>query len=68
VQILGWGEPSTMLVPPVFFFGGEILLNFDVKNRILIYTKDFFMEKYDLNLLDFKEKISNLLDFYDKFQ
>ncbi len=57
-----------MLVPPVFFFGGEILLNFDVKNRILIYTKDFFMEKYDLNLLDFKEKISNLLDFYDKFQ
>jgi hypothetical protein len=54
----------------MFFFWGENLPNFNLKNIILTYTKDLPWKKNDPNLSDFekKKKVSKLPDFYDKFQ
>jgi len=54
---------------PVFFFKlGEILSNFDLKNVISAYKKDFSWTNGP-NSPDFQEKkIQNISDSYDKFQ
>jgi hypothetical protein len=36
--------------------GGKISPNFDLKNMILIYAKDFSMEENGPNLQDFEKK------------
>ncbi len=51
-------------------------INFEVKNMILTYTKDFSWKKNELSSTDFKyiyiytqiAYILKLPDFYDKFQ
>ncbi len=50
------------------FVLGRISPNFDLKNMISTYTKDFPREKYGPNSPDFRENQSKSPDFYDKFQ
>jgi hypothetical protein len=55
----------------VFFFWEEILPNFNLKNMISTYAKDFFMKKMVTNSPDFAKNIyiyPNSPDFYSKFQ
>jgi hypothetical protein len=48
---------------------GEIPLNFDLKNMISTYTKDFSWKKKDPKSPNFQEKIWKSPDyFYGKFQ
>jgi hypothetical protein len=44
----------------VFLFGVKILLNFNLKNIILTYRKEIFMEKNDPNSPDFEEFFSQI--------
>jgi uncharacterized membrane protein len=39
------------------FFGGEVSPNFDLKNMISTYRKDFSMEKNGPNTQNFEKKI-----------
>jgi hypothetical protein len=47
------------------FSTSEFLSNFDLKNMILIFTKDLSWGKNDPNFARFSK--FKLLDFYDKF-
>jgi hypothetical protein len=47
-----------------FKFWGEILLNFDLKNMILIYTKDFPWKNWPKFARFWKKKLSKSPDFY----
>ncbi len=51
-------------------FTGEFLPNFNLKNTISTYAKDFFShEEKSPNFSDFKEKKNpNFQNFYDRFQ
>ncbi len=51
------------------FVLGGISPNFDLRNMISTYTKEFPWKKYGPNSPDFREKKkSKPPDFYDKFQ
>jgi hypothetical protein len=43
----------------MFFFFDKISSNFDLKNTILIYAKDFLMKGNDPNLPDFEGQKKN---------
>jgi hypothetical protein len=50
-------------------FTGKFSPNFDLKNMVLTYTKEFFMgKKIKLICQNLKKIIFKLPDFYDKFQ
>ncbi len=52
---------------PGFFLGGnQNLPNFDLKNTILTYTKDFPWEKWPKFWRIFKKRVSKSPEFYDK--
>jgi hypothetical protein len=52
-----------------FFFPGQISPNFDLKNMISTYAKDFSKKKYGPNSPDFKDfKKPKSPDFYENFQ
>jgi hypothetical protein len=48
------------------FFGGEISSNFNTKNMISTYTKDFY-EDVDQNSANFEGIFFQIANFYDKF-
>jgi hypothetical protein len=56
--------------PNDFFYFGEISPNFDLKNMISTYTKDFSREKKTPKFAKFAKKKSKSKspDFYNKFQ
>jgi len=54
-------------IQEVLSSGRKISPNFDLKNMILTYIKDFPWKKDDPNSLDFFKKVSRPSDIYDKF-
>jgi hypothetical protein len=50
------------------FLGGKIAPNFDLKNMISTYTKNFPWKSMTQICGILKKKESKSLDFYDKFQ
>jgi hypothetical protein len=63
-------QPFFFWLYQCFFFSfGDISPNFDLKNMISTYTKDFSWKKNDLNSPDFEGKIkSKSPDFNDEYQ
>jgi hypothetical protein len=52
----------------LFFFGGEISQNFDLKNMISTYSKDFPWKKKAKFARFLNKKVSRSPGFYDEFQ